>query len=203
MLLALLCLTALSGCKSEPYTPPPAVRAQPIDAESADLLVNDAVQYLATELPQAPGVKGTRHRLVLGLGPIAVSNFADPQRFETVMRQVNSRLMRNAALTRVFRMVQTSVPTSQAITQALGGAPASDFSAPDADEDTGPAKYDPRDIYVLTGRFTQFGDRGDMDRALFLSVSVEHPHSRQVVLTKDFRRNFQWDTASGSWKHKP
>ena len=202
LLIAAICLPMLTGCKSKQkvYIPPPQVRAQPIDSRSADLLINEAVQYLATELPQAPGVRDTRHRLVLGLGPIEVSNFADPQRFVTAMRQINSRLMRNAALTRLFRMVQVSVASSQAITQALGGAPAADFGLPDSDADTGPAKYDPRDIYILTGKFTQYGDNADLDRSLWLSVSVEHPHSRQVVLTKDFRRNFRWDTASGTWQ---
>jgi len=202
--LLLIGTVGLAGCASTPETSsPPPVRSQPIDARSADLLINDAVQYIAAELPQVPEIKNTQYRLVLGLGPIEVSNFKNPERFDTVMRQINSRLMRNAEMTRLFRMVQISVPTAEAVTSSIGGAPSSDFALPDSDEETGPAKYDPRDIYILTGKFTQFGDRGDLKRALYLSVSVEHPHTRQVVLTKDFRRNFNWDTEAGKWKYTP
>jgi len=202
VLLVMLPLT-LFGCKSTPEVDPPPVRSQPIDAHSADLLIEDAAQYIVTELPNAPGVQGTQYRLALGMGPIEATNFAQPERFDTVMRSLNTRLMRNATMTRLFRMVSVSVPTAESITRALSGAHADDMNLPDSDAYSGPAKFDPRDIYILTGTFTQFGDAGGYERSLRLSINVEHPQSRQIVISKAFNRNFVWDTASGTWRAIP
>ena len=195
-----LCLSSSGGCKSrETHRPPTQIQSQPIDATSAALLVEDAAQDIVTRLPAEPGIADARYRLVLGLGPVEITSFSRPRRFDTVMRSLNTRLMANATMTRHFRMVAVSTPSTQEVLVRLSGGHHDTFEAPDSDVDSGQATYDPRDIYILTGQFSQFGDRGNQDRSLQLTIQVEHPHSRTIVLSQHFQRNFRWDSASGTW----
>lgn len=192
---------AVGGCqpkKVQQTKNPPVVEAQPLDAKSAQLLVSDASQYIVTELPLVPDVANTDYRLVLGIGPIEVQNFSDPERFRTTMHLLRTELLKNRTMQRYFRMVTMNTRSAEELTRRMGGGHSDDLGNPDGD-DSGPAKYDPRDIYILSGEFTQFGDRGGY-RSLKLTVHVEHPHSRQVVLSYAFTRNFRWDGQSGTWQ---
>ena len=197
-----VCMGFMCGCKTQQpnLRPAPSAARTPIDGKSADLLIDDASQYIAAELPTRPGIADAKYRKVLGLGPIEVLNFDDPSRFVTVMRSLNGRLMQNQALTNRFRMVQVSTPSAKAVIRGLGGAHSDDISDPAGTGPEGPATYDPRDIYILTGKFNQFGDLQSDRRSLRLIINIEHPQTRSVILSHEFRRNFAWDTASGIWE---
>lgn len=168
--------------------------------DQAMLLVDEAAQSIATGLIAQSEIASAKYRKAFGLGPITVTGFAQPRRFDAVMTSLHGRLLQNRALSNVFRMVNVDKPTADAVITAVGGASVNDRVAADATAAAGAAVIDPDDIYILAGRFMQAGDLADRRKTLLLSIEISKPATRQVAFQKEFVRRFEWDALAAVWR---
>ncbi|MFK7790577.1 MAG: hypothetical protein AB8C95_13930 [Phycisphaeraceae bacterium] len=174
----------------------PAPPPRPIGEPSIEPLIEQAVQTLSEDLLKVPAVRESKHRLVLMLSKPAEATNTD-DRSAVLMRQLQNGLVQNQSFSRLFRVVNAPTSDPAKLQEILGGKSKDDTVLPDSDEDTGPAVYDPRDLYLLSARYAE-QDRFT-ERRFTISLRVDHPQKSQTVLVKDVKMVFVWDPNLLQW----
>jgi hypothetical protein len=194
----LLFIAVGCGGKSEEQIPL-GPTGEPMDDRMMSQMVDEAAQYIALQLPRTPMVAQSKYRQVLGVGPIEVTGFASPARFQAGLNALQSKLLENEALQNQFRMVVTNSPDAIEIVREVGGDQSS-FQDPRGNDpqSSRPQQFKAEDVFVLSGNFTKIRS-GPETRHYNLLIKVVHPHSRQAVLSKDFQANFKWDEERQQW----
>jgi len=192
------------GCESEPTYIPPPTRAgipDPLLADVADEMVDQMVQQLVVSLPAVPEVRNSPHQYVLAVAKFDATTFSEHHRFRAALDSIMSRLMTNQAFTDSFVVFATDADTSGALLRSISGSQTADFEDP---AQRGPSianqgKYDPRYVYMLTGKFYQIDEPGGK-KAYRLFFNVEKPVAKQRILSEEFSRNLRWDGQLGRWQ---
>ena len=207
----LLGIGLLAGCESEPEpapppppprveVPPPPPPPAPIGDQAIQELIDRSIQAIATNLPKVPTVRDTKHRLVLrAMEPDADSRAAKGHgQSARVLQQTLTGLTQDKNITRLFRIVNAPQADPEKLKKIIGDTNPDDLLAPDSDEDIAPVDDDPRDVYLLSAQVTEVSRYAENQYAV--SLRVEHPHTRQTVLTKEVQLNLYWDTDALQWR---
>lgn len=101
-------------------------------------------------------------------------------------------------MTRLFRVVNAPAADPEKLKEVLGGSNPDDQALPDSDEALGPIVDDPRDVYLLSAVVTEVSRY--TENRYTVSLRVEHPHTRQTVLSKEVRLNLYWDADALQWR---
>lgn len=208
-LLPLLALCIVVGCESEPEPapPPPPPRVElpppppppaPIGDQAIQELIDRSINTISANLPNAPKVRDTKHRLVLRAADPADEHNSAADQSARVLQQTLIGLTQNKNITRLFRIVNAPRADPERINEVLGGANQDDLVAPDSDEPLGPVVDDPRDVYLLSATVTEISRY--TENRYTVSLRVEHPHSRQTVLSKKVQLNLYWDADLLQWR---
>lgn len=205
-LLSAVCLMTLgcsSGQSSEPsYVPPPRSGPipDPILPAVADEMVDQMVQELAIALPNVPEISNSEFQYVLAVSHFDTSRFSQRDRFEAAFSSIVTRLMRNQAVSDSFMVFQTDARSGQALLATIAGGNTADFDDPAQRESSiaDRGKYDPRYVYMLTGKFFQI-DGAPGEKAYRLFFEVVKPVERRTVLKQEFSRNLRWNSRDARW----
>lgn len=209
-LVPILGLCLLAGCESEPEPlppPPPQERVElpprptppaPIGDQAIQELIDRSIQTISANLPNVPAVRDTKHRLVLKpIEPNAQRPAgADPS--ARVLQQTLTGLTQNKEISRLFRVVNAPMTDPEKLKGIQGGSNPDDQVLPDSDEALGPIVDDPRDVYLLSAQVTEVSRY--TENRYTVSLRVDHPHTRQTVLTNEVRLNLYWDPDSLQWR---
>lgn len=204
----LLGICILAGCESEPEpAPPPPPRAElpytppppaPIGDQAIQTLIDRSIQTIAANLPNAPAVRDTKHRLVLQANEPQADRSAGADQSARVLQQTLTGLTQDKAISRLFRVVNAPRTDPEKLKEVLGGSSPDDQALPDSDEALGPIVDDPRDVYLLSTQVTEVSRY--TENRYTVSLRVEHPHTRQTVLAKEVQLNLFWDADSLQWR---
>jgi hypothetical protein len=197
--LAAGCVT--QGTASRPQPAPSVESVHPASPLSTlDEFVQVIAQDLAHELPSHPMIRESKHRQVLGVGPINVVGFEDRAPFIEAVASLRSRIMRNEPLQNAFLIVETRDASASDLLASIGG-PNSEFLAPDGSNirDVRPSTYHPNDVFAITGSFASISASGGKETAFRFECRVVHPRSGAIIYTKDVRRSLVWNAARRQW----
>ena len=203
---SVLSLSLIAGCgtqgtanRPQPVTPVESVYpASPLS--TLDEFVQVIAQDLAFELPSHPKIRESKHRQVLGVGPINIVGFDDRAPFVEAVASLRSRIMRNEPLLDAFLILETRDATASDLLSSIGG-PNSEFIAPDGSNirDVLPSNYHPNDVFAITGSFAYVSASGGKESAFRFECRVIHPQSGAIIYTKDVRRKLVWNAARRQW----
>lgn len=203
---SILSLSLAAGCgtqgtanRPQPATPVESVHpASPLS--TLDEFVQIIAQDLAHELPSHPMIRESKHRQVLGVGPINVVGFDDRAPFAEAVASLRSRIMRNEPLQDAFLIVETRDATASDLLASIGGSNSA-FAAPDGSNvrDVRPSTYHPNDVFAITSSFASVNASGGKETAFRFECRVIHPQSGAIIYTKDVRRNLVWNPARRQW----
>lgn len=209
-------LLSVTGCESAPRNPAPRGgvegdsdrgMVEPVPIIYLDELVAEASQWLAAELPNLPEVVASDTQFVFGVPQtLEVSNVDIPDgRLRQTLARLTSELMQNRYFTDNFLVISTTEAQAADQLAVIAGKDTSAFRDPlSRDQDgTKPATYDPRLVYIMSGKFYQNVDRTLRRRAFHLFVRIEKPHARQRVLDRDFVYNLRWNADTSRWVREP
>jgi len=145
-------------------------------------------------------IRESKHRQVLGVGPINVVGFDDRAPFAEAVASLRSRIMRNEPLQDAFLIVETRDATASDLLDSIGGSNSA-FTAPDGSNirDVRPSTYHPNDVFAITGSFASVNASGGKETAFRFECRVIHPQSGAIIYTKDVRRNLIWNPAQRQW----
>jgi len=151
-------------------------------------------------LPSHPKIRESKHRQVLGVGPINIVGFDDRAPFVEAVASLRSRIMRNEPLLDAFLILETRDATASDLLSSIGG-PNSEFIAPDGSNirDVLPSNYHPNDVFAITGSFAYVSASGGKESAFRFECRVIHPQSGAIIYTKDVRRKLVWNAARRQW----
>lgn len=171
--------------------------------DQLDEMISDLTQYLAVALPNQPEVKHSDYQYVLAIKSFSVTGFSDPGRFGVALEEIQSRLMGNEAIVESFIVVDTDHSSGDAFLTAVSGDQMADFDDPAqrGSNASSKKKYDPRYIYFMTGRFYQMDEPGGR-KSYRLFVDIEKPMAKQRVLSREFKRDLQWNPQAARWQVK-
>lgn len=191
-------LSLLAACSSSPPRSEPAPRpsGEPADVATLNLMIDDAAQYISTELPGQPLVKQSDHQQLLAVAPIKVSGFREPERFVSALESIQGKLMESRAITDSFVVINTTTTDADSILATVTGS--TTITDPRRRTASTSAAYRPEDVFTLSGDFFQ-AESGNGGKDYRLLVKVNHPQSRRQLLSREFRRTFVWDGTQGRW----
>lgn len=203
---SILSLSLAAGCgtqgtasRPKPSTPAESVHpASPLS--NLDEFVQIVAQDLAHELPSHPMIRESKHRQVLGVGPINIVGFEDRAPFEEAVASLRSRIMRNEPLQNAFLVVETRDASASDLLDSITGR-SSEFLAPDGSNirEVRPSTYHPNDVFAITGSFASISASGGKESTFRFECRVIHPRSGAIIYTKDVRRNLVWNAARRQW----
>lgn len=199
---SVLIVGLLVGCASQPTTTPPPPRAsspsgEPVDSYTVGLMVDQMAQTIVNELPATQEVMNSPYRQSLAIGPIEVAGFSEPERFQTALESLRTKVMQNGAMRDSFDMISTSRSDADTVMTDLAGGSTDRYTDPLTGDSV--ARIDPRDLLLMTGRFHRFGD-GPTRQGYRLMVFVEQPQSQRRIWSQEFDRHFVWDERAGRWR---
>ena len=171
-----------TGGRIDPYRTTEGDRASG-RASMPDLLEfsERTAETLAYELTNIPEIASATAHKALYLGDVRNHTNTPPGDFEIIQRRIRDKLVNskhiqesftvNADPNRMDRIKSRLVDTGEDLRQ-------------EGDDETRTARYDPNDIYLLSGEFRE-SRRGNTRRFYFV-FRVEHLGSGSIKLTKQF-----------------
>lgn len=207
MLWSILCVSVIAiGCETkQSYTPPPTRRGipDPVILDQLDEMISEMTQHLAVALPNQPEVRDSDYQYVLAIAGFSVAGFSDPGRFHVALEEIQTRLMGNEAIVESFIVVNTHHNRGDAFLASVSGDQMADFDDPAQRGANASSKtqYDPRYIYFMTGRFYQMDEPGGR-KSYRLFLDIEKPMAKQRILTREFKRDLQWNPRAARWEVK-
>jgi len=157
-------------------------------AEALDEIVSDVSQYLVTEMPRYAKQTGTEWRLVLAVGTLV--DGTEDQKLGSAMNRIARKLQVNDQFRRHFKVLSSTESDATAVIEDLSGSHPDDIYLPDDDGDRGVAKVHPDDLYVMTGQTDVFVTKQNRVMKTVTLIDVQHPKTRNVVLSKEFSRTY-------------
>lgn len=209
-------LLSMAGCESAPRRPAPRGgvegdsdrgMVEPVPIKYLDELVAEASQWLAAELPNLPEVAASDTQFVFGVPQTLETSDVEISdgRLRQTLARLTSELMENRYFTDNFLVISTTEAQATDQLTTIAGKDTSAFRDPlGGDQDnTKPATYDPRMVYIMSGKFYQNVDRTLRKRAFHLFIRIEKPQARQRVLDRDFVYNLRWSDEKSQWVREP
>jgi hypothetical protein len=205
------------GCAHEqpqeapPYIPPPQGPRQetsergmtePVEIDLLEPAIDEAAQYLITELPNLDVVKNSKNQLVLALPPSLEHDSHIPDgRLQSSLVSLRNKLSHNETFKDNFVVItKTELEANTTIKQFQNDN--STFRDPLQREPdkTHATKYDPASVYLLSGKFYKATDPDAGDREYKLFFHIEGMRSRERLLEKEIVIRLKWDTQAGQWR---
>ena len=162
-------------------------------ARALDEIVADVSEYLVRKLPAHQKVSGSDWRLTLAVGRLV--DRSPDQRLQSALDEVAYNLMRNDTFARHFSILSSNQSEAEAIIQDLAGSHPDDIYDPTSMEETGVKKVHPEDLYLLTGETRIFQEDNNRKLITRTIIRVEHPATREVVLSEIFKKTYHFHPA--------
>ena len=158
--------------------------------KALDEIVNDVSAYLVTAMPKHARAQGAEWRLTLVAGTL-VDGTTD-KRLGSALDRISFQLQRNTDFRRHFKVLSSKKTEAESIIKDLSGSHPDDIFAPDSTADTGVKTVHPEDLYIMTGRTDVFESNDGLVPVLdtVTLIQVEHPQTRETVLSQEFRRRY-------------
>lgn len=156
--------------------------------QALDEIVDDVSKYLVQAMPKYAKDQGTEWRLTLAVGTLV--DGTDDKKLGSAMDRIARKLQVNDQFRRHFKVLSSTASDAEAVIKDLSGSHPDDIYLPDSDADNGVAKVHPEDLYVMTGRTDVFTSNRNRVMKTVTLIDVQHPKTRQVVLSKEFSRTY-------------
>ncbi|MEO0476623.1 MAG: hypothetical protein AAF085_11745 [Planctomycetota bacterium] len=153
-----------------------------------DEIVEDVSNYLVTAMPDYAQTSGTEWRLTLAVGTLV--DGTEDKKLGSAMDRISRKLMVNDKFRRHFKVLSSTESEASKVIKQLSGTHPDDIYLPDDDSAAGVAKIHPDDLYVLTGRTDVFSSNRNRILKTVTLIDVQHPQTRQIVLSKEFARTY-------------
>ncbi|MFK7790576.1 MAG: hypothetical protein AB8C95_13925 [Phycisphaeraceae bacterium] len=156
--------------------------------QALDEIVADVSAYLVTAMPEYANATGTEWRLTLAVGTLI--DGTEDKKLGSAMDRIARKLIVNDKFRKHFKVLSSTETEASAVIKQLSGTHPDDIYLPDDDTAEGVAKVHPDDLYVLTGRTDVFSSNRNRVLKTVTIIDVQHPQSRQIVLSKEFARTY-------------